>query len=109
MLSAEELSRYRGGGLTHVFVSRIFQECQTYRNVNTGQSEIDYKSYLDFVLATTYKGTTEVTPAEPHAHARRPTLRTHAYCPECPARPSPRTPRALRPPSFLHPPPPRVP
>ena len=59
MLSAEELARYRGGGLTSVFVSRIFQECQTYRNVNTGQSEIDYKSYLDFVLATTYKGTSE--------------------------------------------------
>jgi len=59
MLSAHELSRYRGGGLTQAFVSRIFQECQTYRNRETGQSEIDYKSYLDFVLATTYKGTSE--------------------------------------------------
>ena len=59
MLSAQELSRYRGGGLTGVFIARIFQECQTYRNVHTGQSEIDYKSYLDFVLATTYKGTAE--------------------------------------------------
>jgi serine/threonine-protein phosphatase 2A regulatory subunit B'' len=59
LLSASELVRYRGGGLTHVFVERIFQECQTYRNRETGQSEIDYKSYLDFVLATTYKGTTE--------------------------------------------------
>ena len=59
LLSASELLRYRGGGLTNVFVQRIFQECQTYRNRDTGQSEIDYKSYLDFVLATTYKGTTE--------------------------------------------------
>ena len=59
LLSAKELMRYRGGGLTSVFVSRIFQECQTYRNRETGQSEIDYKSYLDFVLATTYKGTAE--------------------------------------------------
>ena len=59
MLSAQELSRYRGGGLTSVFIERIFQECQTYRNQNTRQSEIDYKSYLDFVLATTYKGTPE--------------------------------------------------
>ena len=32
---------------------------RTYRNRETGQSEIDYKSYLDFVLATTYKGTSE--------------------------------------------------
>jgi serine/threonine-protein phosphatase 2A regulatory subunit B'' len=59
LLSASELGRYRGGGLTTAFVSRIFQECQTYRNRETGQSEIDYKSYLDFVLATTYKGTSE--------------------------------------------------
>jgi len=59
MLSAAELSRYRGGGLTSVFISRIFQECQTYRHQSTGQLEIDYKSYLDFVLATTYKGTSE--------------------------------------------------
>jgi Ca2+-binding EF-hand superfamily protein len=59
MLSAQELSRYRGGGLTGVFIERIFQECQTYRNPQTRQSEIDYKSYLDFVLATTYKGTPE--------------------------------------------------
>ena len=59
MLSASELSRYRGSGLTTVFVQRIFQECQTYRNRETGASEIDYKSYLDFVLATTYKGTPE--------------------------------------------------
>ena len=59
MLSAAELARYRGGGLTTAFISRIYQECQTYRNRDTGQSEIDYKSYLDFVLATTYKGTAE--------------------------------------------------
>lgn len=56
MLSAAELGRYRGGGLTNVFVSRVFQECQTYRNHATGQSEIDYKSYL--VRVATYCGGT---------------------------------------------------
>jgi len=59
MLSAAELSNYRGGGLTYEFVQRVFQECHTYRNKESGQSEIDYKSYLDFVLAMTYRGTPE--------------------------------------------------
>ena len=59
MLSAAELANYRGGGLTQQFVQRVFQECHTYRNKDFGQSEIDYKSYLDFVLAMTYKGTPE--------------------------------------------------
>jgi len=40
-------------------VQRVFEECHTYRNREFGQSEIDYKSYLDFVLAMTYKGTPE--------------------------------------------------
>ncbi len=59
MLTLSELARYRGGGLTPEFATRIFQECLTYRNQETGQSEIDYKSYLDFVLANTYTGTPE--------------------------------------------------
>jgi serine/threonine-protein phosphatase 2A regulatory subunit B'' len=59
LLSPSELARYRGGGLTNAFVSRVFQECQTYRNRESGESELDYKSYLDFVLAATYKGTSE--------------------------------------------------
>lgn len=59
MLTLSELMRYRGGGLTLEFAQRIFQECYTYRNKETHQSEIDYKSYLDFVLATTYTSTPE--------------------------------------------------
>lgn len=45
MLSKQELSRYGSGTLTDVFLDRIFQECVTY------SGEMDYKSYLDFVLA----------------------------------------------------------
>jgi len=58
MLCVNELVRYRSGGITRAFVQRVFQECHTYRN-KAGQNEIDYKSYLDFVLAMTYKGTPE--------------------------------------------------
>ena len=61
MLSSAELSNYRCPTvqLTPEFVDRIFQECHTYRNRESAQSEIDYKAYLDFVLAMTYKGTPE--------------------------------------------------
>lgn len=45
MLSKEELARYGSGTLTRVFVDRVFQECLTY------DGEMDYKTYLDFVLA----------------------------------------------------------
>ena len=45
MLSMEELGRYGTGTLTKVFIERIFQECLTY------DGEMDYKTYLDFVLA----------------------------------------------------------
>lgn len=45
MLSKQELSRYGSGTLTDVFLDRVFQECVTY------SGEMDYKSYLDFVLA----------------------------------------------------------
>ncbi|CAB4014291.1 serine threonine- phosphatase 2A regulatory subunit B subunit gamma, partial, partial [Paramuricea clavata] len=37
--------RYGSGTLTKVFVDRVFQECLTY------DGEMDYKTYLDFVLA----------------------------------------------------------
>lgn len=59
MLSVSELARFRGGGLTMPFVQRVFQECHTYRNKESGHNEMDYKSYLDFVLAMSYKGTPE--------------------------------------------------
>lgn len=45
MLSKDELLRYGSGTLTKVFVNRVFQECLTY------DGEMDYKTYLDFVLA----------------------------------------------------------
>ncbi|XP_065200638.1 serine/threonine-protein phosphatase 2A regulatory subunit B'' subunit gamma-like isoform X2 [Planococcus citri] len=45
MLSKEELACYGTGSLTKVFIDRVFQECITY------DGEIDYKTYLDFVLA----------------------------------------------------------
>mmetsp|Transcript_9407 Transcript_9407/g.20601 ORF Transcript_9407/g.20601 Transcript_9407/m.20601 type:complete len:318 (+) Transcript_9407:3-956(+) len=61
MLCQSELLRFGGGGLTAPIVRRLFQEVHTYKNRESGQSEIDYKSYLDFVLAMTphYKGTPE--------------------------------------------------
>jgi len=45
MLSMDELGRYGTGTLTEVTIQRIFQECLTY------DGEMDYKTYLDFVLA----------------------------------------------------------
>ncbi|KAH6937570.1 hypothetical protein HPB50_001723 [Hyalomma asiaticum] len=45
MLSKSELARYGKGTLTEAFIDRVFQECQTY------EGEIDYKTYLDLVLA----------------------------------------------------------
>lgn len=45
MLSKEELAGYGTGTLTSIFIDRVFQECLTY------DGEMDYKTYLDFVLA----------------------------------------------------------
>ncbi|KAJ3159435.1 Serine/threonine-protein phosphatase 2A regulatory subunit B'' subunit gamma [Geranomyces michiganensis] len=45
MLSRDELAQYNGGTLTPVFLDRVFQECQTYGG------EMDYRGFLDFVLA----------------------------------------------------------
>lgn len=45
MLSKSELLMYGTGTLTSVFIDRIFEECLTY------DGEMDYKTYLDFVLA----------------------------------------------------------
>ncbi|XP_022081384.1 serine/threonine-protein phosphatase 2A regulatory subunit B'' subunit gamma-like [Acanthaster planci] len=45
MLSKQELARFGTGTLTNVFLDRVFQECLTY------DGEMDYKTYLDFVLA----------------------------------------------------------
>ncbi|RXM91415.1 Serine/threonine-protein phosphatase 2A regulatory subunit B'' subunit gamma [Acipenser ruthenus] len=45
MLSKEELSRYGTGTFTNVFLDQVYQGCLTY------DGEMDYKTYLDFVLA----------------------------------------------------------
>jgi len=45
MLNQTELRKYGTGTLTPVFVERVFQVCLTY------EGEMDYKTYLDFVLA----------------------------------------------------------
>ena len=54
MLSQEELQRYGTGTLTPAFVERVFQECLTY------EGEMDYKTYLDFVLAMEQQGPIQV-------------------------------------------------
>lgn len=45
LLSKAELKHYGSGMLTDVFIDRLYQECLTY------DGEMDYKAYLDFVLA----------------------------------------------------------
>jgi len=44
MLKKQELCRY-SPGLTTIFIDRIFEEYQTF------EGEMDYKTFLDFVLA----------------------------------------------------------
>ena len=44
MLKKEELANY-SKGLTTIFIDRIFEEYQTF------EGEMDYKTFLDFVLA----------------------------------------------------------
>ena len=53
MLSIEELSHFAKGTLTHVFLQQLFQECLTY------EGEMDYKAYLDFVLAMEHRKDTQ--------------------------------------------------
>ncbi|XP_037950978.1 serine/threonine-protein phosphatase 2A regulatory subunit B'' subunit gamma-like [Teleopsis dalmanni] len=45
MLSKQELAAYGSGTLTSVFLDRVFDECRTF------DGEMDYKTFLDFVLA----------------------------------------------------------
>ncbi|XP_034486145.1 serine/threonine-protein phosphatase 2A regulatory subunit B'' subunit gamma-like [Drosophila innubila] len=45
LLSKQELVYYGSGTLSSVFLDRVFEECHTY------DGEMDYKSFLDFVLA----------------------------------------------------------
>ena len=50
MLKKTELARY-SPGLTGIFIDRIFEEYQTF------EGEMDYKTFLDFVLAMENKKT----------------------------------------------------
>ena len=50
MLRKRELAKY-SPGLTSIFVDRIFEEYQTF------EGEMDYKNFLDFVLAMENKKT----------------------------------------------------
>ena len=52
MLKKTELARY-SGGLTSIFVDRLFEEYQTF------EGEMDYKTFLDFVLAMENKKTVQ--------------------------------------------------
>lgn len=51
MLSRSELCKFGTGMLSDVFIDRVFEEYQTYRDAETGEREMDYKTFLDFVLA----------------------------------------------------------
>jgi serine/threonine-protein phosphatase 2A regulatory subunit B'' len=50
LLSKNELSKY-SWGLTDIFIDRVFEEYQTF------EGEMDYKTFLDFVLAMENKKT----------------------------------------------------
>jgi len=50
MLKKTELARY-SPGLTSIFIDRVFEEFQTF------EGEMDYKTFLDFVLAMENKKT----------------------------------------------------
>ena len=50
MLNKMELARY-SPGLTTIFIDRVFEELQTF------EGEMDYKTFLDFVLAMENKKT----------------------------------------------------
>ena len=50
MLNKAELARF-SPGLTNIFIDRVFEELQTF------EGEMDYKTFLDFVLAMENKKT----------------------------------------------------
>jgi len=57
MLNKEEFKRYNDNSLTQVVVDRLFQEYRLYQSEKTGDLEMDYKTFLDFVLAMRHKNT----------------------------------------------------
>lgn len=60
MLCQWELAKYGSGMLSEEFVARVFEEYQTYRDDSDHRrQEMDYKTFLDFVLAMENKNTTQ--------------------------------------------------
>jgi len=49
LLNKSELVHYGHGMLTDVFIDRVFEEYQTYKE--NDKCEVDYKTFLDFALA----------------------------------------------------------
>eukprot|EP00823_Brevimastigomonas_motovehiculus_P009181 TRINITY_DN8845_c0_g1_i1.p1 TRINITY_DN8845_c0_g1~~TRINITY_DN8845_c0_g1_i1.p1 ORF type:complete len:482 (+),score=107.63 TRINITY_DN8845_c0_g1_i1:19-1464(+) len=59
MLSKREFMHYNNGSLSSVFVDRLFQEYRMYESPDTGEMEMDYKTFLDFALAMENKNSPE--------------------------------------------------
>lgn len=55
MVNEQEMLRYGRGGLTQVFIRRVFQEYPTY--CGDRSREMDFKCFLDFHLAHEFKHT----------------------------------------------------
>ena len=63
MLSLAEVAAFGSWQYTRAFAARVFDECQTYATSvpdvdGAAYAEIDYKLYLDIVLATENRGST---------------------------------------------------
>ncbi|RCV04493.1 hypothetical protein SETIT_1G006000v2 [Setaria italica] len=59
-LSKQELKEYADGTLTEIFIERVFDEHVHRSKVGGGNSrEMDFESFLDFVLALDNKDTAE--------------------------------------------------
>lgn len=59
LLSRTEMSHYNNGTFSDIMLDRLFSECQTYKNEITGENELDYNGFLDFVLAVENNSTPE--------------------------------------------------
>jgi serine/threonine-protein phosphatase 2A regulatory subunit B'' len=59
LISRAELGNFNNGTLTDLFLDRVFDECQSYRNEETGESELDFPGFIDFVLAIENSDTPE--------------------------------------------------